>query len=227
MVGKKEMIFVLLIIFILTIGIVSAEDPSGANITGVIDYGEDPEHAPENVSLQSGNITFANLNTDMSTYHWAGLIGNVTGDLILGDNDDFEMFTWTGAGRLVYASTTSVDWSVLTDALEADVTGIATWLGHAEDSDRYATTFTGGVENIGSGIFDTLTSDHALTLNSTGDFWKTYSLWDTTNLVWAALVDEDSESYRGGTVDFQMIVPEDGEGDDNSSTQYNIWVELI
>ncbi len=223
-------VLVLVAMFALVLGstLVAAQAvPGGADVASEVDRGAFTVPAPGSATVQSGNITLIEIESNASTYRWAGLIGNVSGNIVLGDSNNYQMYTWTGEGRMVYASTAgAITWSALEDETGPDVISSLAYLGLG--ADNYSATFNQAAENIGSGIFSTLTSDFAYTRNSAGvGTWKTYSLTDTTNFVWAGRVIEAGDSYAGDTVDFQMIIPEDGTGGDAVSTTYNLWVELV
>ncbi len=224
---KITTLFVTLALFVLVAGMVSAiGQPSGATLSGLTDYGEIQNDTAGIVNLTSGNITHVDLDTTMTTFRWAGLMGDVSGNIELGDTAGATMFQWTGAGNLVYASTGNPTWSDFQDAVEGDMPAYL----RGSDSDNYATTFVGGAENIGSAIFNTTTSDFATTISTGATVWKTYSLRDneaTPNLIWVGAVVEDGDSFRGAeTVDYQMIIPEMGVGEDYTPTEHNLWVEL-
>ena len=223
----KQKLQALLLLFIVAITAVavSATQPGEAVITNAADRGEGIFTSADTVNVEAGNIQYADLDSEMSTYRWAGLLGNVTGYIVLGDSDQNELYSWTGAGKLVYASeAASITWTSLVDAVEGDMLAYITG---GSDSDNYATTFNGVSEDIGSGIFS-ISSDFASTFNSTGTgTWKTYSLREGTNIVWAGLVDEDGDSYNGDIVDYQMILPEDGTGSTIVAQAYNLWIELV
>ena len=211
---------------LLSVWAVAAATPGEADIKNVADKGEYTYTSADTVSLEAGNITYADVETNMSTYRWAGLYGNVSGNIVLGDSSNNIMYQWTAAGKLVYASTAaSIAWSSLADASTTNVTGIDTWLAGAY-SDNYTNTFTGASESIGSNIFTTVNSDYAQSNGGAG--WKTYSLWDTSALVWAApVVDAGQAAYDGTTAQYQMVIPEDGTAGNTATTAYNLWVELV
>ena len=223
---KQKIQALLVILFIAASAfLVSATEPGEADINNQADLGEYLYTSTDIATLESGNITYADLDSDMSTYRWAGLLGNVTGDIVLGDGNENTLYSWTGAGKMVYASTaSSIVWTSLVDATVGDM---PSYLTGGSDVDRYAATF-GGSENIGSGIFTSLTSDFATTFNSTGaSAWKTYSLKEGTNLVWAGLVSEDGDSFHNKAVDYQMILPENGTDGETATQAYNLWIELV
>jgi hypothetical protein len=222
-------LLILLAMSVLLMGTaLAAAYPSGATISGTTNMGRLPVNTTNAVPLYAGNITRVLLDTSMSTFRWAGLFGNASGTIKLGDNTAAVMFNWAALANMVYASTTAgtVDWATLQDAVRADMTTPFPWINAGGDSDGYNTTFTGGSESIGSNIF-TLSSDYAPTLNSTAAFWKTYSLKDDNDkVVFAGKVVQKSQAYNGQTVDFQMIIPENGI-ENEAVANWNLWVELI
>ena len=215
-------IMAFLVLGLLVAGVASAASPSEASVSNAADLGEYSMTSSDNVSIEAGNVTYADLNSNMSTYRWAGLLGNASGNVILGDSSNNIMFSWAGATPLmVYASlASSIAWSSLADATSSNM---PTYLTGGSDADNYASTFTGSSQNISSHIFS-ISSDFATTLGSS--IWKTYSLTDGSHLVWAGSVVAGGISYSGSTVDYQMIVPEDGTSGNTAATAYNLWIEL-
>ena len=210
---------------IASLGVAFAAVPGGASVTSS-DKGEFPASAAGTIDVEAGHVYNASLDANMSTFRWAGVYGNTTGTIYLGDSSSQYMYSWTAEGNLVYMSTASaVTWSSLADADAATVTGALSFL--ASGSDSYANTFTGAAEDIGSNLFS-ITSDYAYTYDNThAGAWKTYSLTDGTNLVWAGKVNAGGTAYNGEVADFQMIVPEDGSSSGAGATTYYVWVELV
>ena len=223
----KKLALVLLVVFgiVSSAGLVFAVDPGGAAVTNSVDLGQIPVTASESINVTAGNISYTNLSANLSTYRWSGIMGQVSGNIVLGDASSDVLYSWTAEGRIVYASDGTPTWGSLADASATNVLSIANWLEGVNVSDNYTNTFTGASENIGSDIFSSISSDFAQTNGAST--WKTYSLWDTTNLVWAGLIEEDGTSYDGTTVDYQMIIPENGTSNNQVATTYNLWVELI
>ncbi len=218
------LVFGIAAMLLLSVWSVAAATPGEADISNVADKGEYLKTSADSVNLEAGNITYADVETNMSTYRWAGLFGNVSGNIVLGDSSNNVMYQWTAQGKMVYASTAaSVTWTSLADATATDMPAYLT----GAYADNYSQTFTGSSENIGSNIFTTITSDYAQTNGGSG--WKTYSLWDTTNLVWAGpVVAGGQNAYDGATkAQYQIILPEDGTAGDTTVQAYNLWVELV
>jgi hypothetical protein len=216
-------------ILLATIAIVSAAEPGGATISGNSTRIGILAPTAGSQPVVSGNITAANLDSNQSTYRWAGLMGNVTGKIVLGDSSQAMLFNWTAKGNLVYASnSSSISWGSLADAVEADLTAtqFAFLATSASVNDDYSDTFIGGSQSIGSTIFN-LNSDYATTASAGASVWKTYSLKAGTAIVFAGKVVEDGTPYNNiGTTDFQMIIPEDGTSNNYVATSYYLWVEL-
>lgn len=233
--GSNKFIVLTLIVFsatLVSIGLAAAADPQVADVITDTDQGRydfSDIAADTDIDVTSGNVKFTELESNQSTVHWAALYGNVTGNIVLGDSSENVLYDWATEGRLVYASESAAPtWAALVDASQANVVGELPYLGRST-GDNYTNTFNWTTaENISSLLFQSITSDYAMTYNSTkAHTWKTYSLWDTTNLVFAARVSPDGDSYVGSAVDFQMLLPEDGEEQDETATTYNLWVELI
>lgn len=233
--SRKGFLVVLTVcsVFLLSLGMAAAQEPGQAEVDSETDLGEYLfEVAADNVDLDAGNVTEVALDSNVSTIRWAGLVGNVSGNIVLGDSNENVLYEWVSSGLMVYASElSSPDWSNLADANTAAVTTDYAHLANANEVDNYTETFNNAAEDIGSLIFN-LTSDYAWTYDDTEtQTWKTYSLTDGTggtDIVFAGRVSEDGTDFRGNTVDFQMIVPEDGTALSGAgATNYNLWVELV
>ena len=213
----------------LTVSMALAAVPQGTDNTALVDEGDYDFGTIGTADVTSGHVYYSDLNTNVSSFKWAGLYGNVSGNIVLSDDDQDILYHWAANGRVVYATEAGTpDWTSMSDALRADVVGDYAHIDTA-DKDNYSNTFVGGVENIGSALYVTLDSDFAQTYDASESVsWKTYSVQDAVgNLVFAGLVQEGgAESYKGTTVDYQMILPEDGTAGDLTATTYNLFAEL-
>lgn len=205
---------------LLVAGAVYAAEPGGADISDELDLGNFPTAtSTDSVDLTSGSITQANLNTTQSTFRWVGLLGNVTGNIVLGDSASNILYQWTARGNIVFASeAATINWSGLVAGSVANAPGYLTTTA----SDNYTNTFDAAPTLLPSNIFTGITAPAAETTGG----WETLHLYDGTENIWAGIVRDAVASYRGDTVDFQMIIPEDGVGGDTTPTTYNLWVEL-
>ena len=216
---------------VFAIGTASANEPAGATVSDEEVRGRLPVPGAGQVTVEAGNITVANLDTNMSTLRWAGVFGNTSGNIILGDSDGNQLYVWTAEGNLVYFANAAVEWTSLQNANEAEVVAEFPYVGGAI-ADNYTTTFTGATPaNIGSNIFTTLESDYAETLSAGGNTWRTYSLRDGTGaFLFAGRVDVGNQAYDGSPADFQVILPDDGTGTSGGTgtpETWDVYVELI
>ncbi len=220
----KLITYVLISIFCIAFSL--AATPGEAFISNATDLGEYILQSPDTVTAEAGNISQANLDANMSTFRWAGLVGNVSGSIVLGDANEDVMFEWDAVGNLVYASqSATINWPALADADKAAVVAEYSYLVDGT-SDAYNNTF-GSIGIIGSNIFTTILSDFAYTKDSFGlDVWRTFSLTDGSAIIFAGEVLQGFASYSGADIGFQMILPEDGTAGDETPQSYNLWVEL-
>lgn len=216
---------------VLAAGAASALTPNGATVGANGDNGQYQNIAAGSVNIDAGNITYADLAVNTSTLKWAGVYGNTSGNIILGDSSGNRLYVWTAEGNLVYfTSAAVVDWSTIADANGTWVDSKYPFLSSANTSDTYANTFTGSNESIGSQIFTTLHSDYASTLSSGANTWKTYSLKvdSGATAVFAGKVNAAATAYNGQKADYQVIIPENGTGTgDGVPTAWDVYVELI
>ncbi len=183
------------------------------------------------VSVTAGSIQEANLTAKQSTYYWAGLFGNATGQIVLGDNANNQMFVWNAVGVAVYAAVTNaIDWvNPWSTANCTDMDNSFTYLQNAH-SDSCANTFTANdsFSSVATGQSVTNTSE-AITNDNTGTaYWKTMIVKDANgNIIFISPVDQNGHAaYNGTTAEYQMILPEDGSNGNTQATQYYLWVEL-
>ncbi len=218
--------FAVLLALVFAPGFALAAEPGEANITGEQDRGEFIFTATDQtIDLESGNITEANLTTEMSTYRWTGLFGTASGDIVLGDAADNVLFDWTAVGRTVFASTAaSVAWASLAAASAADIETAFPFTNTGSDN---ATGTFAGTAALNTGLFNIAGAARALTYDNTGTpTWETLALDDAGTIVFAGPVQSSGTAYSGDTVDYQMILPEDGTGFNAAPQAYNLWVEL-
>lgn len=187
-----------------------------------------------NLEVYSGNVTSADLSATVSTFVWSAIVGDVSGTIVLGTGDfaaDEIVYDWASLGRMVFASTAdTIDWSSagLQAATQTEITALASHIDRAA-ADDWNETFTASAFLV-SELYDYISALYVDTdSQTTPGEWRTFSLYDSTEdeLVWAAEVREDSELFDGTLGDYQMIVPEDGTGNEETTTTYYLWAELI
>ena len=193
----------------------------------------------QSVSVHAGQITQANLTTEQSTYHWAGVYGNATGTLVLGDSSNKKMYEWPAKANYVFFTTdTQITWDSLTNATCSDIeaSGVYDFLSGASDSCE--NTFTTVANFQPKSISVSITNANAAKTydgeTPQTPYWTTIALKDAgtpssrDDIVFVGVVDNSGHSaYDGSTfVNYQAILPEDGENGDTSATTYYIWIEL-
>ena len=201
---------------------------TGANVTYVETRGEIADTTVGTVDVEAGNVTVANLESNQSTYRWAALIGNASGNIVLGDDSSNVLHVWSANAIAVYASTAgSIDWS--TNMVAAEAGDFGAYLNTA-DSDNFTSTFTGSAGQFSASNIATVSNPVdvavASTLSADATGWTTYALMNGANPVFAVEVGEATDSYAGDDVDYQLLVPEDGTLGNAAITSYNVWLEL-
>ncbi len=179
--------------------------------------------AAGNTAVTAGGTAQVDVSSTLSTSRWAGFYGSITATIVLADASSNWFKNWTVSsvdGAHVYASTASTpDFSTLTYAREADMPD---FLKTSGASDNWQNTFTNHETHTFNG--NNLDANYTYTYNNAGtETFKTYALKDgNSNLIWAALAQNDATGYNGGTVDYQLLVPVDG----TTSTTYYFFLEL-
>jgi hypothetical protein len=109
----KTKIIGITIILLLSFVTVFANSPVGAGVTDVGSFGPLNESEPSSINITAGYINQVSLTANVSTIKWAGIFGNVSGNIQLGDGFSANvMYDWGGKGNLVYAAEVSnVDWN--------------------------------------------------------------------------------------------------------------------
>jgi len=208
--------------------------PGGVDTVVQTDLGSVDTSSGDSVDLTGGNITQANLSANMSTNKWAGLLGNVTGQILLADANDNALKTWNALGNIVYASTAAApQWSnAFSASAVSDLAGAGYSYLVGAFSDNFTNTFDDTTQNFDdSNIIAAVNNAPRATTteNGNGDTWETFALTDGAGeLVFAGVIQEDTTSYiAGNSVDYQMLIPEDESAGNVGTTTYNLWVELI
>jgi hypothetical protein len=216
---KSIAVFAMVASLVLATGIAAAQ--SGATVDSSSDQGEySGPTSPGQVDADGGNVTYANLSTSQTTDNWAGVFGNATGTLVLGDGTD-RLFEWDAVADYVFASTGTVDFSSISGGTAS---GLASNLNYGVVSDNATQTFDDGdtTVDVNGGV----TGDTALTYDqSDNEVWETVYLTDGSNDVFAGVTQPYSSetSYAGTDADYQIILPEDNTG---SAASFNVYMEL-
>lgn len=191
------------------------------------------------LTTAGGTITTMNLNGTMQNPHWKGFVGNVSGRLALQDASKNSLYEWeyaTISGEVYVSRNESVEWSNIVCANAGNVSAEETALSHNNSAiDSISTTFNEpgshpsfSTANVTFG-FDQCNYTTNLFVNSTSQSSTFYEvlLSDTTNIIYTAILENESRGFDDADYDFQMIVPENGSSSFGTSTTYYFYVELL
>ncbi len=214
--------FVVLAMFLLAAGAVKA-DVGNVTVSAGAESSYDDSGATGSTSVTAGGTAQADVQSVSSTSRWAGFYGSITGKIVLADASSNWFKNWTVSsvnGALVYGSTANnADFSTLAAAHVADEPAFLTTSGAA---DNFALTFN--ANETATFNSQSINANYTLTYNNAGtETFKTYALKDgSSNLIWAALAQDDATGYNGNTIDYQLLVPVDG----TTATTYYFYLEL-
>jgi len=225
----SKALFLILALTVLAAPYVLAVTPGGATIQYSVTSGPYPAPSPGNVPVWAGNISLVNVTTEQSTYHWAGVYGNATGTLVLGDSGSNKMYEWSAKANYVFFDDEStINWDNLDTATCSDVETSFNFLSGA--SDDCDSTLTTTHDPSFKAITDIGATVAGQTYDSSGSgYWWTLAIKDNTagDVIFVGEVDNNYHSaYNGDTVNYQVILPENGEGGNTTATTYYIWIEL-
>jgi hypothetical protein len=222
---------------------VFAVQPFGADITFNVTT-RAPADDPESHEANAGNVTYMTLYGYTITQSWQGYYGNISGTVMLADNNDNVLYNWSLADPEgeVYASEngTGIDWgNIACFDLDADHNTLETWFNISyDDVDGVNETFSDG--NTHERFYTANTEftpgqcAAAWLFNDTGfqgaNTWEEVLLTDqsdTVQVIFTSLIEEHGATgFDGNNYDFQMIVLEDGHGTDVDYRDYYFYVEL-
>ena len=214
--------FLITILAVLMLVSTASAAVNNATVTAGSESSYDTSGATGNKAVTAGGTTEANVSATLSTSRWAGFYGSITASIVLADASSNWFRNWTVSdvsGAFVYGSNvTNPDFATLA---AADNTDMPSWLTTSGASDNFANTFNAQESQTFNS--QAITANYTYTYNNAGtNTFKTYSLKSGTDLIWAALAQNDVTGYNSKTVDYQLLVPVDG----TTSTTYYFFLEL-
>ena len=237
------------------------------------------EFATQSNQAIAGNVTELVIDTWSVTRSWQGYYGNVSGTIVLADQNNNTLYDWNTAnpnGRVYSTRNNNPTWSAIQCASLSELSNKEAQISGTNESDRNGIypvdapnlTFTlstnmgttgdlkGNNNNTGqyanyskfwigpvpiNGTGDTGECYSTVMHNSTGwangqqnagndpYHWREIALSDgsSNGVVYAAILEtNDYIGFDNKSHDFQMIVPENGHGIDETPTTYYFFVEL-
>lgn len=201
-----------------------AGTPSGAQNTTWEDLGSWTPASPGSVNVISNHVYKSNMEATMATYHWAGIYGNASGTIQLGDDENNSMVAWTADGRYLYFNNdNSVNWSALGAAISDDVSDEYIFLLNGSDCADNA--FNETVE-WSSSILPAINTTAAPTIGTSP--WYTLALKEaSSDVIFVGEIETPARpSFDGTPSNYQILLPENGDGGDANPTGYYVWMEL-
>lgn len=188
------------------------------------------------VNISGGYVATINLSTTVQNPHWKAFVGWVNGAFILDDSSGSTIYDWSLAttNGIVYATRDSgtIEWTSIACANTTVMETENTALSHSNADDNITATFDDtthsafyvGSTNIGANSCPTLnTYVNNVTQDST---FEEMVLTDTTSLVYATIIEDQSSGFDENNYDFQMLVPENGAQGYSGATAYYVYVEV-
>ena len=247
-----KMLLLGLATLLITIAVLSTVKPSSAEPTGpnnltVIKVERKPYWGPQSLDVIAGNVTEITIFSESVTRRWAGVFGNISGTIVLMDANNNTLYDWSVAspqGEIYASRANALSWSSIRCANYSERAAEDVFLNASateEDAPRY--TFLNTTEQsrdgdhtgpghplfyVGSIQINASTCYAVKLYNSSrtyGNFTEVL-LSDGTNLIYTALLAEDSDGFDGATHDFEMLLAENGYGTDTQTTTYYFWVEI-
>jgi hypothetical protein len=241
---KKKVLFVGVIIltilvctFLFSTVFLSALNPGGpSNVVSVSNKTKGTTSAAF-FNLSGGYIAALNLTANIQDVRWKAFVGWVNGKFTLSDSGGSTIYDWTlsvTTGR-VYATrvASAISWASMqcanrTTSLNAE--NLAMF--HNSSSDNITKTFQYGTHNAFWVAGIPISANSCPTLKtyinnvSQGTSFQEMALYDSTNIIYATLLENRIVGYDGQAYDFQMLVPENGSQGFTGATPYYLYVEL-
>lgn len=237
---KKTKVFVAMVVLaslLLFAGFASsASEPTGPDNINFISNESGGGVSGKKVNISGGVIATMNLSTTVQNSRWKAFVGNVTGSFTLDDAEGSTIYDWSlsvTTGR-VYSTRneTTPAWTSIACANEANLEEENQEMNHTNPGDNITATFDDTTHSAFY-VGPTFISDNSCpTLNtyqndaSQDSVFEEMALYDTTNIIYATILEDDVDGFDGNPYDFQMIVPENGGESFEGSTAYYLYVEL-
>jgi hypothetical protein len=229
----------------------AAPYPEGPSTIARGDSERKTDADPIVVQAQAGNVTALTINATRITERWQGYYGNITGTIVLDDANNNSMYSWSiaspeGEIYAVNSSSTPV-WSDVfcfnfsNNKTDPDGRGILQRFNGTdlENASGMRPTDVDGIDEtfnrtfarsfqVGSNTIDSSSGCSVVGLNVNSAYqeseFQEVLLTDNNSIIYTAILEQDETGFQGSTLDFQMIVAENG--DVEEATNYYFYVEL-
>ncbi len=245
----RNLITIVLLITLLSTIIVSAI-PSSPDTFTILNNSRRSVDSSSNLIAWAGNITQLNIDGKSSTATWAGFYGNISGFVTLDDANNRTIYDWNLAnpeGEIYATANRSINWSSgnircwnftqIDDEEDVNLTEYENSLNiNVSAVDGINETFK--FSNIHDELFVGTIRIDANTCPATALYnaseqvnpnrFQEIMLYDDTNnaVIFTSILENDVFGFTNKTVDFELIVAEDGHSGDANPTTYYFYVEL-
>ena len=218
----KRMLGFLLVWALLAVPFVMAA--TAAEVSSAQDANQyQPTVTNQTVNVTGGYTYETNLTVESVATWWAGLYGTITEKYVLGTNN-YKFYEWpvTSVTGYVYATTAAdINWNTAswtTTVTTSDVnTALGGWTPPADENveSTFKLTDNGTYCSVTNAKY-TLTDD-----NAGNAVWPTciYKETDNNAIILEAKVNQGGTSFKGTTVDYQLLVP----AKESTGFSYYIW----
>jgi len=224
--------FVLTDYFTLT----SSSRVSGARVTAGASQTA-PADDPESHSAIAGNVTYLTLYGYSITQAWQGYYGNVSGTIQLADDNDKVLYNWstlTPNGEVYATRALDANFAAISCAGAGDISSEEASVGQSSDDvDSISNTFDAKSHPsffVGSIQIPVNNCSSANLYDSGGEqsssFYEVLLKDSGSNIIYTSILEKDKEGFDGDNYDFEMIVTENGHGNDTTSTTYYFYIEF-
>jgi len=203
------------------------------------------------IQAQAGNVTQLTIFGEQQTDHWVGYFGNITGEIILDNADNWTMYEWAGItypeGEVYAANDSVTNWgAIMCINLSSNhpgfncsgqneeclnVTELETYFGiEADDADGFDETFNRTLAMIMIGekpLYNCSKTNLYIndTIQNQNDWNETLlTINNTATVIFTAIIQDDMWGFNNQTWDFQIMVTDDGS--DEQATTYYMYIEL-
>lgn len=233
---KKALVLTLIFLTIALFSSISTATPTGPSNINITTNETKATTAGQIVNISGGIISKLNITASVQNPHWKAFVGWIDGKFTLDDSGGSTIYDWTlsTVGGEVYATRASsiANWGTISCADAAEITAEDTTLIHTGE-DNITSTFTAGsntqpfvVAGTAIAATDCYATNTYVNNVSQGASFEEVILHDTSDIIFATILEEDVTGFDGTAYDFQMIVPENASSTWTSSTAYYLYVEL-
>ncbi len=195
-------------------------------------------NATGDVTTEGGNITEVNLGSQSLTDKWAAFYGNISGSIVLTDNDSagtYYVYMWDynrsdAAGEVCVSTSDSVEFNSSTDGiLNSELPTLDTLFGFASsDSDSINRTMTD--ESCNLTFVETTAVVNASSVSTEGSF-TTCGVSETGNaptskgeVAFCTEIDDAGTNYKNEPAHYELMVPTNSSVDETET--YYFYAEL-